>query len=102
MIPCLRAPARKVGVQFIAPLHRFWFCLAVLTLLLAGLGRVAQAQEIMKVSDIHPGMKGYGLTVFSGTKPERFNIEVIGVLHNALPKQDMILIRSDDPRLLHS
>lgn len=47
-------------------------------------------------------MKGYGLTVFQGTKPERFDIRVIGVLHNFLPKQDVILIQSDDPRLLHS
>jgi hypothetical protein len=47
-------------------------------------------------------MKGYGLTVFQGTKPERFEISVIGVLTNFLPKQDVILIRSDDPRLLHS
>ncbi len=38
-------------------------------------------------------MKGYGLSVFKGTKPERFEVEIIGVLHNALPKQDMILIR---------
>ncbi|HEX6838045.1 MAG TPA: SpoIVB peptidase S55 domain-containing protein, partial [Polyangia bacterium] len=51
---------------------------------------------------VRAGMKGYGLTVFKGLKPERFNIEVISVLHNFLPKQDIILIQSDDPRLLHS
>ena len=47
-------------------------------------------------------MTGYGLTVFEGTRPDRFAIQVIGVLHNFLPKQDLILIRSDDPRLVHS
>ena len=38
-------------------------------------------------------MTGYGLSVFQGTDPERFEVEIIGVLPNALPKQDMILIR---------
>src|SRR5438270_438191 len=54
------------------------------------------------LTEVRAGMKGYGLTVFQGTKPERFDIRVIGVLHNFLPKQDVILVQSDDPRLLHS
>jgi SpoIVB peptidase S55 len=55
--------------------------------------------DTMPVSEIHPGMKGYGLTVFSGTKPERFDIEVIDVLKNFRPKQDLILIKTKHPRL---
>jgi hypothetical protein len=64
-------------------------------LLLASLGwwRPAFAADTLKPEQLHPGMKGYGLSVFQGTKPERFNVEVVGVLKNALPKQDMILIR---------
>jgi hypothetical protein len=58
--------------------------------------------DIIPLSEIRAGMKGYGLTVFQGTKPERFDIRVISVLHNFLPKQDIILVQSDDPRLLHS
>ncbi len=57
---------------------------------------------IIPLSEVRGGMKGYGLTVFQGTKPEKFDISVIGVLHNFLPKQDVILVQSDDPRLLHS
>jgi hypothetical protein len=30
----------------------------------------------MPVSEIQPGMRGYGLTVFRGTQPERFEVEV--------------------------
>ncbi len=56
----------------------------------------------MPLSEVRAGMKGYGLTVFKGTKPERFDVTVISVLHNFLPKQDIILVQSDDPRLLHS
>jgi hypothetical protein len=44
-------------------------------------------------------MKGYGLTVFHGTEPERFDVEVIGVLHNFRPAQDLILIKTPHPRL---
>lgn len=58
--------------------------------------------SIMPISEIRAGMKGYGLTVFQGLKPERFDIRVISVLHNFLPKQDIILVQSDDPRLIHS
>jgi hypothetical protein len=53
-------------------------------------------------SDLRTGMKGYGLTVIKGTKIERFGVEVIGVLKNALPKQDMILIRCSGLGLEHS
>ncbi|MEI9941816.1 MAG: SpoIVB peptidase S55 domain-containing protein [Pseudomonadota bacterium] len=55
--------------------------------------------DIMPVSEIHPGMKGYGLTVFQGTKPERFDVEVIDVLKNFRPKQDLILVKTKHPRL---
>ena len=55
--------------------------------------------DIMPVSDIRPGMKGYGLTVFQGTKPERFDVEVIDVLKNFRPKQDLILVKTKHPRL---
>ena len=51
------------------------------------------------VSEIHEGMKGYGLTVFRGTEPERFDVEAIGVLHNFRPGQDLILIKTPHPRL---
>ncbi len=60
------------------------------------------AEPMIPLGEVRPGMKGYGLTVFEGTHPERFDVRVIGVLRNFLPKQDIILIQSDDPRLLHS
>ncbi len=51
---------------------------------------------------LKPGMKGHGLTVVRGTKIERFDIEIIGVLENALPRQDIILIRCAGLNLEHS
>jgi hypothetical protein len=66
------------------------------------LGSSPRNPQIIPISEIRAGMKGYGLTVFQGLKPERFDIRVISVLHNFLPKQDIILVQSDDPRLIHS
>src|SRR5688572_1747885 len=56
----------------------------------------------MRVSEVTPGMKGYGLSVFSGTKIERFEVEVISVLRNFNPKHDVILIRCKGANLEHS
>ncbi len=53
----------------------------------------------MDVSEIQPGMRGYGLTVFRGTVPERFDIEVVDVLHGFRPDQDLIIIHCEHPIL---
>jgi hypothetical protein len=67
--------------------------LVLVALLFPGVSRPALAADTLRPEQLKPGMKGYGLSVFKGTKPERFEVEVVGVLKNALPKQDMILIR---------
>jgi SpoIVB peptidase S55 len=51
------------------------------------------AVDTLRPDQLKSGTKGYGLSVFKGTKPERFEVEIVGVLKNAFPKQDMILIR---------
>ena len=66
-------------------------CLTLLLVLAWGVE--ATAIETLRPEQLHPGMKGYGLSVFQGTKPERFEVEILGVLPHAFPKQDMILIR---------
>jgi hypothetical protein len=53
----------------------------------------------INVDAIKPGMKGYGLTVFQGTEPEKFDVEVINVLHKFRPNQDLILVKTIHPRL---
>ncbi len=47
-------------------------------------------------------MKGYGLSVFSGTKIERFGVEVLSVLKNFNPKHDVILVRLSGVNLEHT
>ena len=63
-------------------------------------GAVAQSTPgFIHVDEIRPGMKGYGLSVLQGTEPERFDVEVIDVLHQFRPNQDLILIRTPHPLL---
>jgi hypothetical protein len=61
-------------------------------------GRADRA-DVLSVAQIKPGMKGYGLTVFEGTEPGKFDVEVIDVLTNFRPKQDLILVKTTHPRL---
>ncbi len=73
--------------------------------LFAGLGltiplaRGDAKPRTISVDEIKDGMKGYGLTVFKGTEPERFDVEVVGVLRNFRPSQELILIKTPHPRL---
>lgn len=45
------------------------------------------------VDDVKAGMKGFGRTVMKGTKIEKFDAEVLGVLKNTNPGRDLILCR---------
>jgi hypothetical protein len=53
----------------------------------------------MPLGEVRAGMVGEAHTVFRGTKPEPFKIRVVSVVHNFLPKQDVILVRAEDPRV---
>src|SRR6478735_4442190 len=60
----------------------------------------AQASpDTYPLDKVKRGQTGYGLTTMAGTKPERFTFEVVSVVHNFLPKQDIILVKSDDKKL---
>jgi hypothetical protein len=73
-------------------------------------GNCARAQSVLDVassavapppstsffplSEVHRGLRGTAYTVFEGTQPEAMDVEILGLLHNALgPHQDMILAR---------
>lgn len=83
--------------------HRFrvFFILAVVALCFTA--RVVCASEvkidpqdlknIMLVKDIKPGMKGYGKTVFKGTKVETFDVEVLGVMEKMNVGTELILVK---------
>ncbi|MDX2175342.1 MAG: SpoIVB peptidase S55 domain-containing protein [Candidatus Sumerlaeia bacterium] len=52
---------------------------------------------LLSPAELAPGIKGYGLTVFNGTEPERFDVTIVGVAKNYRPGRDMILADLDHP-----
>ncbi len=65
----------------------------LIAFLLLSLAREASSVDFMPVDELRPGMKGVGKTVFSGAEVEEFEVQVLGVLKNARPKSDLILLR---------
>ena len=43
------------------------------------------AEKFMPLSEVQPGMKGKGYTVFSGTTVEEFDFEVVSIYYNRFP-----------------
>jgi hypothetical protein len=73
--------------------------------LLAALSAVALGSDpkpglaFMPLEDVRPGMKGYGMTVFQGSKPERFEVEILGLLNGIPnPKQSIVIARLSGPQ----
>ena len=58
----------------------------------------------LRTADVKVGMKGYGLSVFKGTQIERFDVEVLAVLHNSSLQMntDIVLIRAGGQDLEHT
>jgi hypothetical protein len=74
-------------------------CGAVLAAIVGFAAATTAQDKYMAVEDVRPGMKGYGLTVMRGVKPERFDVEIISTLHDFRPGQDLFLIKTPHPRL---
>src|SRR5690242_18727021 len=72
---------------------------AMLASLLAICATAQASPDTYPLEKVHKGQTGYGMTTMSGTTPERFTFEVVSVVHNFLPKQDIILVKSDDPKM---
>jgi len=72
---------------------------ALLVIVLGLSARIHAEPATFSLDKVKRGQTGYGMTTFSGMKPERFTFEVVSVVHNFLPKQDIILVKSDDPKM---
>lgn len=65
----------------------------------AGVPSQQQAVPIFPLSQLKPGMKAVGYTVFQGDKVEEFTVEILGLLKNQWgPGQDVIVARVDTGR----
>ena len=77
------------------------------TCFLAGLIACAHAvlaqpvdAPLIPLNDLQPGQTGVVWTVFQGTQPEPFSVEVTGVLRNALgPGKSLIICQLTDARV---
>ncbi len=58
--------------------------------------------KYISIDEITPGMKAYCLTCYSGTKIEKFDLDVISVVHNIEPGRDAILVQGTDKRFIYT
>ncbi len=78
-------------------MHRF-LCTLLLPTVVAVVGLAAapinaESTDILPLSEVERGQKGHGFSVFSGSSPERFEVEVLGVWRDVEPDTSYILAR---------
>jgi hypothetical protein len=69
------------------------FSIAAVAVFLVFASEATAQRQFMRVEDVRPGMKGIGRTVFQGTKPEEFQVEILGVMKGIGPGLDAVLAR---------
>lgn len=74
-----------------------WVVGLLVTLLLLSLSGPLLAADgtadIIRPEELERGQKGYGITVFAGHRPERFEAEVLGVVHQSTAELSYIMAR---------
>src|SRR2546423_4495561 len=62
--------------------------------------RATSRTVLFALEDLRPGMKGVARTVFSGTEPQEFNLEILGLLAGfSGPRQSTIIARLSGPNV---
>ncbi len=51
------------------------------------------ASDFFPITQVKPGLKGYGYSVFQGTAPEKFEVEVLGIMTNISADFPLIIAR---------
>jgi hypothetical protein len=74
----------------------------VVSLAFCTLFSTAGAVDFFPLSEVRAGQRGVGKTVFQGTQPEEFQVEILGVLRNTGPRQSIILARLSGGPLAHT
>jgi hypothetical protein len=78
-------PVPSLFRQILAPVALALLAAGLLGAAPAGSSRPAAPPPLptMAIEDVKVGQKGYGLSVFAGQEPERFEVVVIGVMRNS-------------------
>src|SRR5947199_7358773 len=92
----------NVSAQLIMKTITLRFLILIILIIAFSRTVYAQTSKFMSADEVRPGMKGIGRTVFQGTKIDEFDVELVGVLKNFAPKQDMILARLSGGPLSHT
>jgi hypothetical protein len=71
----------------------FWLGLAVLAMITPAFYAAAAKTEFFKIEELQPGMKGIGKTCVHGSKPEEFQVEILGVLRGVNPGANAVLAK---------
>src|SRR5687767_2398900 len=102
MVP-YSAPMRKIFLKMLYP--KILVLTAVISLVSVNFfGQTAASYSVaakagtpvkfMPLSELKEGMRGTARTVFRGSEPEEFNVEILGILPGGVgPKQDLIVGR---------
>jgi hypothetical protein len=61
--------------------------------------RFFDPQRHLPIEKVRRGMKGYGLSIFYGTKIEKFNVKIVDVIPNFEPHRNAILIEATGQNL---
>ncbi len=91
----------KMKINFIK-IIKIITIIIVISFLISGVMTAYSQTLFMFVSDIKPGMKGIGKTVFQGTKIENFEVEVVEIVSGYNGEGKLILARLNGKRLSES
>ena len=84
---------------FLAPLRALFIAAGGFSILGTGIcaphafAAPPRYKDILPLSQVKPGMTGYGLTTFKGSTISRFKVTVIGIVKNANSGHDLILVK---------
>ncbi len=91
---------RRGALSFGAPAMGRILLTLFLLAFACGLRAQPVSGEVLPLAEVKAGQRGEVWTVFQGTKPEPFAVEVTGIVRNALgPGKSIILCRLTDPRV---
>src|SRR5690349_8135944 len=89
-------------VKFSAALYNKKVPRLVVPAALALAAALSAQTTLFPLKDVRAGMRGAGRTVFSGSRIDEFQVEILGVLDNVGPKESLILARLSGGPLEHT
>jgi len=74
-------------------MKRFVLAIVAATLLWPLLSNGSSLDGFFRLEDVRPGMKGVGKTCYQGSKPEEFQVEILGIMRGISSGADAILAK---------